>query len=320
MAQTSSGTFMASRHAARAVSRRRDRRRRSAHAPPGRHPRLGAPAADPATVGQTRRVVRLHVDDVGMPVAARRAAPHPPPIRPALIALVTMLSASPRAGRARARVSAAASRSSRLVTHSTPARRSAASKARSAAPLGSASRLPGRIATTGRSRDAARAADRKARRSRNCLMSSRIAPVPGSRDSQSSTRPKPISARPPMPTIWLNPTPFGCAQSSTVRHSDADCDTSPSRPAGTGRCAREAFSPMPGTAMPNDSGPSTRTPARRAGSDRPSAAHRTMAANVPWRPAPAGDPVSAVYRRLPGPGRMAARRLPQAYQPPLCCP
>ena len=84
-----------------------------------------------------------------------------------------------------------------------------------------------------------------------------------------------------MPTIWLKPTPFGCAQSSTVRHSDADCDTSPIRPAGGGRCAREAFSPMPGTAMPNDSGPSTRTPARRAGSDRPSAPQTTTAAKVP---------------------------------------
>ena len=105
--------------------------------------------------------------------------------------------------------------------------------------------------------------------------------MPGSRASQSSTRPKPISARRPMPTIWLKPTPFGCAQSSTVRHSDADCDTSPIRPAGGGRCAREAFSPMPGTAMPNDSGPSTRTPARRAGSDRPSAPQTTTAAKVP---------------------------------------
>ncbi len=41
-----------------------------------------------------------------------------------------------------------------------------------------------------------------------------------------------MSARPPMPTIWLKPTPFGSAQSSTARHSDADCETSPIRPAG----------------------------------------------------------------------------------------
>ena len=168
-------------------------------------------------------------------------------IPPALIALVTIAKASPRPRRARARVSAAASKSSRRVTQSTPARLSAASNARSAPPLGSESRVPGRIATTGRSRDAARAAERNARRFFKCLMSSRIAPVPASRDSQSSTRPKPISALPPMPTMWLNPTPFGWAQSRTARHKAADCDTNPSRPAGGGRCAREAFSPIAGT-------------------------------------------------------------------------
>ena len=217
-------------------------------------------------------------------------------MRPAAIALVTMLSVSLRTGRTRASISAATRRSSRLVTHNTPARRSAASKARSAAPLGSASRPPGRIATTGRSRDAARAAERKARRSRNSLISSRIAPVPGSRDSQSSTSPKPMSERRPMPTMWLKPTPLGCAQSSTVRHSEADCDTTPIRPAGGGRCAREAFNPMPGTAMPKDSGPSTRTPPRRDGSERSSASHRTTQANVP---------LAASARRSSGDGGVA---------------
>ena len=217
-------------------------------------------------------------------------------IRPAVMVFVTMLSASLRTGRARARISAAASRSSRLVTHRTPARRSPASKARSTAPLGSATEPPARIATTGRSRDAARAADRNERRFRSCLISIRIAPVPGSRDSQSSTCPKPMSARPPMPTIWLKPTPFGPAQSTTARHSDADCETSPIRPAGGTRCAREAFSPMEGTAMPNEPGPSTRTPLRNSGSVRPSASQRTTAASVP---------LAASARRIWGDGGVA---------------
>ncbi len=64
-------------------------------------------------------------------------------MRPAPIALLTMASVSPRAGRARDRVSAAVSRSSRRATHSTPARRNAASNASSPVPEGSSQQAAG---------------------------------------------------------------------------------------------------------------------------------------------------------------------------------
>ena len=86
-------------------------------------------------------------------------------------------------------------------------------------------------------------------------MSSRMAPVPGSRDSQSRAIPKPISALPPMPITWLKPTPFGSAQSSTARHSAADCEMSDILPGCGCRCAVEALRPSAGTMMPKDEGP-----------------------------------------------------------------
>ncbi len=103
-----------------------------------------------------------------------------------------------RTGLARDKVSAAASMSSSRSTNSTPARRSAASNDRSAPPQ-SSSRRPGRIATTGRSRAAARAADRNWRWFLMRRMSSRIAPVRESRDTQSSVIEKPMPAFAPIP-------------------------------------------------------------------------------------------------------------------------
>ncbi len=70
-------------------------------------------------------------------------------IWPGPMALVTIASASPRAGGARVRVSIAASRSCRRETVSTPARARAASNTASARPVGSIRRLPARRATTG---------------------------------------------------------------------------------------------------------------------------------------------------------------------------
>lgn len=73
-------------------------------------------------------------------------------------------------------------------------------------------------------------------------MSSSTAPVSASRESQSSTRPKPTSALPPMPAMVEKPTPFGAAQSSTTRQRAADCDTRASRPGGGAIWARERLS------------------------------------------------------------------------------
>src|SRR5262249_43966132 len=78
--------------------------------------------------------------------------------------------------------------------------------------------------------------------------------VGGWRESQSSTMPKPISSLPPMPTMWLKPTPFGSAQSITARQRAADWETSARWPWRGFRCAREALRPMPGTAMPKEPG------------------------------------------------------------------
>ena len=78
--------------------------------------------------------------------------------------------------------------------------------------------------------------------------------------------------------MWLNPTPFGSAQSITARVSAEDCEISASRPGGGGICAREAFSFSRGTAIPKECGPSTRTPVRAACAARSSAAPGTIAA------------------------------------------
>ena len=86
-----------------------------------------------------------------------------------------------------------------------------------------------------------------------------------------------------MPTIWLNPTPFGSAQSSTARLSAADCDTSAILPGRGVRWARVAFSPISGTATPNEPGPSARTPEARAASRNASVRQITVAACVPFR-------------------------------------
>ena len=80
---------------------------------------------------------------------------------------------------------------------------------------------------------------------------------------------------------WLKPTPFGPAQSSTARHSAVDCETSASRPLPGVRWAREALRPSPGTIRPNDPGPSTRTPVRRASSVSPPASGSSPASVGP---------------------------------------
>ena len=210
-------------------------------------------------------------------------------IWPGPMALVTIATVSFRNGRDRVSVSAAASRSAIRSTRITPARRSAALNVRSAWPDGSDRRAPARMATTGRRRAAARAADKKARRLRMLRMSSRMAPVPGSRASQSSVMANPISAAPPSPTIWLNPTPLGGAQSNTVRHSAADCDTSATRPGCAAMGPAVAFSPMAGTMSPNAAGPITRTCAAMAAAARLGAGVKQMAAFVPSRPSAAID-------------------------------
>ena len=113
-----------------------------------------------------------------MPLASAASAA----IRPGPIALVTIANPSARGAGPRVSVSSAASMSSNRATVSTPTRLSAASNTSSARPDGSSKRLPARKATTGRSRAAARAAERKARGSRTRRMSSRIGPVALSRE------------------------------------------------------------------------------------------------------------------------------------------
>ena len=184
------------------------------------------------------------------------------------MALVAMARRSPRGGRARVRTSAAPRKSARPRTRRMPARRRAASKTASARPVGSVRRPPERMATTGRRRAAARAAEMKVRRSRMVRMSSRMAPVPGSRESQSSTRLNPVWALPPVPTTWLKPTPLGAAQSSTARQSAADCETRATLPGRTGRWAVEALRPIAGTMRPKEAGPRTRMPAAWAAASR----------------------------------------------------
>ncbi len=90
-----------------------------------------------------------------------------------------------------------------------------------------------------------------------------------------------MSALPPTPTTWLKPTPFGSAQSSTARHSAADCETSATRPGCGWRCALDALRPSAGTTIPKEDGPSTRTPDARPASRRPDAGARQTAAKVP---------------------------------------
>ncbi len=201
-------------------------------------------------------------------------------IWPGPIALLTMVRVSPRNAGARVSVSAAASMPSRPDTVSTPARVSAASNTASARPDGSSRRPPARMATTGRSRAAARAADRKARRLRMRRMSSRIGPTPGSRASTSRVCAKPTPALPPMPTMVLKPTPFGSAQSSTARHRAADCDTSATRPGRGARWDSVAFRCSAGQAMPNEPGPSTRTPVAACAASTSGARPSTRAAQM----------------------------------------
>jgi len=170
--------------------------------------------------------------------------------------------------------------------------------------------------------------------------------VPASRDSQSSVtaKPSPSPALAPTPTMWLNPTPFGPDQSSTARHSEADCDTSARRPARGGRWASEAFSPIAGTHNPNEFGPIARTPvaspASRSAACPPGIAEVTSASVVPRRPSAASAGAtsaagrastarsaasgsaatsSAVSARCTLPGkraRLAARRAPSAVPDP----
>ena len=85
----------------------------------------------------------------------------------------------------------------------------------------------------------------------------------------------------PMPTTWLNPTPFGPAQSTTARASEADCVTSAMLPAGTAMCDSDAFSPSCGTASPNELGPITRTPCAAASDPRSATWLTTTAARPP---------------------------------------
>ena len=318
MAATSSGSFMVA--APRRSRRSRPRRPgRWGNAPPARRrPRARRPATmppRPAAAGESaatwtkspsakapgrrwRRTVRVSAASTARRSPLRSAASAAS--WPGPMALLTMARVSPRAGRARVRVSAAASRSSSPGTASTPQRRSAAASAASASPLGSSSRPPARMATTGRSRAAARAAERKWRRSLMRRMSSRMAPVPGSRDSQSSTTPKPMSTLPPMPTMWLKPTPFGSAQSSTARQSAADCDTSAILPGRGGRWPRVAFSPIAGTATPKAC--RARAPAPRS-RRWPRPAPRPCRLPPPRRcrarPAPPGWPRPGRRRRAP---------------------
>ena len=93
--------------------------------------------------------------------------------------------------RTRDSVSAAARSSARSATRSTPARRSAASITASAPPSASRAALPGRIATTGRVRAVALAAEMNCRRFLIRRRSSSTALVAASRASQSSAPAKP---------------------------------------------------------------------------------------------------------------------------------
>ena len=135
MAQTRRGTFILSRHSARAAIAGSSAPP-MAHGPPARRPRLECQPRPPASPDARRSPGSTWTmsDASCSPWRSTASAA----MRPAVIALVMMLSASLRTGRARARISAAASRSSSVVTQRTPARRSAASKARSVPPLGSA--------------------------------------------------------------------------------------------------------------------------------------------------------------------------------------
>ncbi len=249
------------------------------------------------------------------------------------MALVITARVSPRSGRARLSVSAAARKASSWSTTNTPARFRAAANTASAWPVGSSSSPPGRSATTGRRREAARAAEIKARRSRTRLMSSRIRRVSGSRERKSSTAANPTSALPPIPTTWLKPTPFGPAQSTTARASEADWVTRAMCPAGTGMWDSEAFSPSRGAATPNAFGPSTRTRAWRASGPRsaswpvstaalPPAAPKAARSRAAWSPVlaitarSAAVAVVASWPSKPAAARLASTRAPSGVAAP----
>ncbi len=193
--------------------------------------------------------------------------------------LATTATRSPEPGRARlrARVSAAATHSSKPETCSTPARRSTASVAAKAPSC----RSPGRSATTGRWRAAARAAETNSRRSLMRRTSSITQAVPASRASQSRPRAKPMSSLAPRPRMAEKPRPSAAAQSTAARATAADWASRASEPAGIGRCESVALRPMPGMATPKARSPSTRTPASRAMSRSPGTGPGTMAAKQP---------------------------------------
>ena len=121
--------------------------------------------------------------------------------------------------------------------------------------------------------------------------------MPGSRDSQSSTRPKPMSALPPMPTMWLKPTPFGSAQSITARHSDADCETSPIRPAGGDQMRARGIQP--------DGGHGDAERARPQHTNSAAETRGQSGRRRRRRPRPRSVPLAASARRIWGDGGVA---------------
>jgi hypothetical protein len=70
----------------------------------------------------------------------------------------------------------------------------------------------------------------------------------------------------PSETKCENPIPRAFAQSSVAVQNPPDCDTNASVPALISVCANVAFSPMPGTSIPTQFGPSSRSVCGRAAS------------------------------------------------------
>ena len=186
-----------------------------------------------------------------------------------------------------------------------PARRSAASTTASApasppvwvsAASAACGLRPAFNAITGFSRAAARAAERNLRGAGIVSSCNRMARVAPSMASRSRKSPASASAIAPSDTTRLKPMPRPAAQSTIAAATEPDCARSASRPGAAGAGARLAFSRAPGTTIPKEPGPTTRSRCGRA------------ASSIAWRsgPGPGPRPVTTASRHPRAPSAATA--------------
>ena len=196
-------------------------------------------------------------------------------------------------------VSAAAKSSSRSFTRSRPARWKAASWARSGvtirpawvSPPVSPAGCQGLSTSTGFSRAAARAEERKRAASSTSSSASRIARVRPSCPKWSRQSARSTSAAAPSVTAPEKPTSRRAAQARTPAAIELDCATRATPPASGTKGAKLALRRRRGATRPIESGPSRRMPARRAAAPSACASDRSPSATStpaqPRRPAAA---------------------------------